>query len=104
MVREMEKPLVIGKAAKPSCFKNLDINNLPVIGRHDNKAWMTAATMEEWLNVFNAKIKTENRNVILFLDNATCHPKVTLSKVVPGKCDKCITAHGYQPSDPFLLA
>jgi hypothetical protein len=42
---------------------------------------MTAATMEEWLNMFNAKMKRENRNVILFLDNATCHPKVTLSDV-----------------------
>jgi ADP-dependent phosphofructokinase/glucokinase len=26
-------------------------------------------------------MKTENRNVIPFLDNATCHPKVTLSNV-----------------------
>jgi hypothetical protein len=42
---------------------------------------MTAAAMEEWLNMFNAKIKKENRNAILFLDNATCHPKVTLSNV-----------------------
>jgi hypothetical protein len=37
--------------------------------------------MEEWLNMFNAKMKKENRNVIFFLDNATCHPKVTLSNV-----------------------
>jgi hypothetical protein len=42
---------------------------------------MTAATMEEWLNMFNAKIKKEHRKAILFLDNATCHPKVTLSNV-----------------------
>jgi hypothetical protein len=42
---------------------------------------MTAATMEEWLSMFNAKMKKGNRNVILFLDNATCHPKVTLSNV-----------------------
>jgi hypothetical protein len=42
---------------------------------------MTAATMEEWLNIVNAKMKKENRNVILFLDNATCHPAVTLSNV-----------------------
>jgi hypothetical protein len=40
---------------------------------------MTAATMEESLNMFNAKMKNKNRNAILFLDNATCHPKVTLS-------------------------
>jgi hypothetical protein len=26
-------------------------------------------------------MKKENRNVILFLDNATCHPKVTLSNI-----------------------
>jgi hypothetical protein len=76
----MGKPLVIGKAAK-RCFKNLKINNLPMIWINNKKAWMTAATMEEWLNMFNAKIKKDNRNAILFLDNATCHPKVTLSNV-----------------------
>jgi hypothetical protein len=37
MVGEMEKPLVIGKAAKPRCFKNPNINNLPVIWRNSNK-------------------------------------------------------------------
>jgi hypothetical protein len=31
--------------------------------------------------MFNAKMKKENRNAILFLDNATCHPKVTLSNM-----------------------
>jgi hypothetical protein len=42
---------------------------------------MAAATMVEWLNMFNAKMKKGNRNTILFPDNATCHPKVTLSYV-----------------------
>jgi hypothetical protein len=41
---------------------------------------MTAATMEEWLNMLNTKMK-ENRKANLFLDNATCHPKVTLSNL-----------------------
>jgi hypothetical protein len=77
----METPLVIGKAAKPRCFKNLKINHLPLIWRNNKTAWMTAATMEEWLNTFNAKMKKENRNAILFLDNAACHSKVTLSNV-----------------------
>jgi hypothetical protein len=98
MEGEMEKPFVIGKAAKPKCFKNLKINNLAVIWRNNKKAWMTAATMEEWLNMFNAKMKKENRNVIHFLDNATCHTKVTFSNVkiawFPANA-KCITAHGY---------
>jgi 3-deoxy-D-arabino-heptulosonate 7-phosphate (DAHP) synthase len=67
-----------GKAAKPRCLKNLKINNLPVIWKNNTKACMTAATIEEWLNMFNANMKKENKNVILFLTNATCHPKVTL--------------------------
>jgi hypothetical protein len=59
--------------------------NLTVIWRHNKKAWMSAAKTEERLNMFIAKMKKENRNAILFLDNATCHPKVTLSNVnVPG--------------------
>jgi hypothetical protein len=41
---------------------------------------MIAATMEERLNMFNAKMM-ENRNVILFPDNATGQPKVTHSSV-----------------------
>jgi hypothetical protein len=36
-VREMEKPLAIGKAAKPRSFKNLEIDNLPVIWRNNKK-------------------------------------------------------------------
>jgi hypothetical protein len=33
------------KPAQPRFFKNLKINNLPVIWRNNKKAWMTAATM-----------------------------------------------------------
>ena len=41
MSGEMEKPLVIDKAAKPRCFRNLDIRKLPVKWRSNKKAWMT---------------------------------------------------------------
>jgi hypothetical protein len=78
-VGEIENPLVVGKAAKPRCFKNLRINNLPVICRNNKKAWMTAATIEEWSNMSNAKMKKENRNTILFLDTAICHLKVKIA-------------------------
>jgi hypothetical protein len=37
MVGDMENPLVAGKAAKLRCFKNLKINNLPVIRRNNKK-------------------------------------------------------------------
>jgi hypothetical protein len=59
---------------------------------------MTVATIEEWLNKFKGKMKKENRNIILFLDNATCHKRNTFkreNRLVPSKHNKCITAHGY---------
>jgi hypothetical protein len=31
--------------------------------------------------MFNLKMRKENINAILFLDNAICHPKVTISNV-----------------------
>ncbi|XP_053555972.1 tigger transposable element-derived protein 6-like [Bombina bombina] len=77
----LEKPLVIGKAAKPHCFKNIDTTQLPVIWRANKKAWMTAELMSEWLKIFDRKMKREGHKVILFLDNATCHPHLKLSNV-----------------------
>ena len=38
MSGEMEKPLVIGKAGKPRCFRNLDLRKLPVEWRYNKKA------------------------------------------------------------------
>jgi hypothetical protein len=86
-----------GKAVKPRCFKNLKINNLSVIWRNNKKkTWMTAATKEECINMFNAKMKNENKNVIHFLD---LPPKGNSFKcenrLVPSKRNKCITPHGY---------
>ncbi|PNF41040.1 hypothetical protein B7P43_G08225 [Cryptotermes secundus] len=77
----MEKTLVIGKAAKPRCFQNMDIQKLPVEWRSNKKAWMTSYIMEEWVSAFNGRIKIQNRHVLLFLDNATCHPHIELSNV-----------------------
>lgn len=78
---EMEKALVIGKAAKPRCFRNMDIQKLPVEWRSDKKAWMTSQIMEEWLTAFNGRMKVQNRHVLLFSDNATCQPHIKLSNV-----------------------
>lgn len=81
MTGSIEKPMVIGKAAKPRCFKNLYLDKLPVIWKNNKKAWNTAAIMEEWLKYFDAKMRSQNRKVILFMDNATCHPDIKLKNV-----------------------
>ena len=81
MSGEMQNPLVTGKAAKPRCFRNLDIRKLPVECRSNKKAWMTSQIVEEWLTAFNGRMKMQNRHVFLFLDNATCHPHIKFSNV-----------------------
>lgn len=78
---DIEKPFVVGKVDKPRCFGNLDRESLPVIWRSNKRAWMTRALMEEWLVYFDSKMRGEDRNVLLFLDTAACHPRVTLSNV-----------------------
>ncbi|KAF0740487.1 tigger transposable element-derived protein 6-like, partial [Aphis craccivora] len=81
MAGEMEKPLVIGKAAKPRCFKNIDVEKLPVSWYSNKKAWMTGSIMEDWLRKFNSKILKKNKHIIIFLDNAACPPKFDLSNI-----------------------
>lgn len=42
---------------------------------------MTSVIFEEFLTSFNRKMRLEGRKVLLFLDNATCHPNKSLSHV-----------------------
>ena len=68
MTGEKLKPLVIGKSAKPRCFKNLDINKLAVKWTFNSKAWMTARIFEYFLE-FNRKLIKQKRKILLLLDN-----------------------------------
>jgi hypothetical protein len=74
MEGDFEKPVVIGRAAKPRCFKNLKTENLPVTWYHNQKAWMTQKLFKNWCMDFNERMKRAGRHVILFLDNAPAHP------------------------------
>ena len=78
---EKETPLMIGKSQRPRCFKNADLNTLGVTWCANKKAWMTSAIFEQWLKEFDSKMRRRNRNVILLLDNAPCHPEISLSNV-----------------------
>ncbi|GFY22849.1 tigger transposable element-derived protein 6 [Trichonephila clavipes] len=51
-------PLVIGKSAKPRCFKI--INSFPTKYRSNKKAWMTTELFNEWLVSLNSDMKREN--------------------------------------------
>lgn len=79
---QRENPIVIGNAKKPRCFGRIDVEKVhKIIWRHNKSSWMTSTIFEEVLTSFNRRMKLQNRNVLLFLDNATCHPKIELSNV-----------------------
>ncbi|GBN15704.1 Tigger transposable element-derived protein 4, partial [Araneus ventricosus] len=74
MLGNFETPVVIGKAKKPRCFKNIDVRKLSVSWKSNKKAWMTTEIMSDWLVELDSKMKKQKRKIILFMGNATSHP------------------------------
>lgn len=99
---EKETPLIIGKSLRPRCFKKMDLNALGVEWHANKKAWMTSAIFENWLLALDSKMKARNRNVILLLDNATCHPEIRLSNVKLLFLPPNTTSH-LQPLDQGII-
>lgn len=72
-------PLVIGRSAKPRCFRNKDI--LPVTYRNNRKAWMTSVLFAEWLDKLNNSMIRQNRKILMLVDNCGAHPHLVRSNV-----------------------
>jgi hypothetical protein len=72
---EREKLLVIGRAARPRAFQRINLNTLPVSWYSNRKSWMTADIMSDYLVKWDKKMGREKRKILLFVDNATSHPK-----------------------------
>ena len=75
-------PMVIEKYAKPRPLK--DLNKFPVIYKSQKTSWMNMEIFEDWyFNVFIESVKRHQKNtghygrVILLLNNAACHPKLS---------------------------
>lgn len=60
---------------KPRCFKRMNVQKLPVEWTPNKTAWMDAKVFEKWLKDLNMNMKRQCRNILLFLDNAPCHPQ-----------------------------
>ncbi|KAL4148907.1 hypothetical protein QTP88_003046 [Uroleucon formosanum] len=79
---EKLKPLVIGKSVKPRCFKGIDVSKLAIEWKANSEAWMTTHIMIDWLQRVDQEMKTQNRKILLFLDNATSHAHLSLDNDV----------------------
>ena len=77
--QKVDEPVIIWKSKKPGCFKNLKGCDLTrSLGVHyfaNNKAWINSEIMSYMLRRLDRKMKMQNRNVALFLDNGTSHQK-----------------------------
>ena len=69
------EPVVIGKAAKPRCFRG--INRIPLPYYSNAKAWMTSQVWTDWIQKFDYRMKTEGRKIALIIDNCPAHPIVS---------------------------
>jgi hypothetical protein len=76
---EKLKPIVIGKYANPRAFKNK--KNLPLIYKNNANAWMKSDIFEEFLLKLNQNMQKQNRKIILFIDNCSSHPFITLPNI-----------------------
>ena len=74
------KLLVIGKSLRPRCFKNVNVDNLPVTYRANKKAWKTSQIFTEWLSAWDLYLTKVNRKILLLVDNCTAHPHVSTLK------------------------
>ena len=74
------KLLVIGKILRPCCFKNVNVDNLPVTYRANMKARMNSQIFTEWLAAWDSYLTKVNLKILLLLDNCTAHPHVSTLK------------------------
>jgi hypothetical protein len=72
-------PLVIGRSAKPRCFRGAGV--LPVRYVNNKKAWMTGQLFTEWMDRLNNRMKGEGRKILLLVDNCAAHPAISRSNV-----------------------
>lgn len=71
---EKLRPLMVGKSAKPRCFKNL--KSFPMIYRANKKAWITTELFSEWLRMVDSDMSKQNRKILMFVDNCSAHTRV----------------------------
>jgi len=70
---------VIGCAERPHAFRQNRINpaNLPVIYRHNKKAWLLTGLWYEFLRGLNDKMRIARQHIALVTDNCPTHPPPT---------------------------
>lgn len=93
--------LVIGKSKRLCCFSHWQ--HIPVAYEAKQNAWMTSSIFNSWLLKFDQKMTAHNCHVLLFVDNASCHTKVSVLKATKVIIFPPNTSSHLQPIDQGIL-
>ena len=97
------KLLVVCKSLGTRCFKNVNMDNLPVTYRAYKKAWMTSQIFTEWLAAWDLYLTKVNQKILLLVDNCTAHLHVSLLKNIQLKILPPNTTSLIQPMDQGII-
>ena len=105
---ETDDPVVIGTSVSPRCFMNLHSPSRPYNCScfANSKAWMNKEIVTTILSKLNRQLKRNDRHILLFMDNAPCHPQTLsgqFSNVTVQFLPKNTTSKS-QPLDAGILA
>lgn len=92
--------IVIGKTKTPRCFKNKVV---PLQYFSNKKAWMTQHLWAQILYKFDEEMIKQNRQIILFVDNAACHKKLDDLKNINVQFVPTNTTSIIQPLDQGII-
>lgn len=70
-----KRVFVIGKPGKPRCFRN---KNIPITYFSNKNSWMTVTIWNNILSILDEDMNKIKKNIIIFVDNASCH-KTTIT-------------------------
>jgi len=98
-------PLFIHKYENPRAIKNINKKTLPVDYYWNQKSWMQVSIWNEYIKKLNARMRRQNRNILLLVDNAPTHAlyetthltNITIKHLPPNT-----TAH-LQPCDQGII-
>ncbi len=66
-------PLFIHKYENPRALKNINKKTLPVDYYWNKKSWMQVSIWNEYIKKLNNRMRRQNRNILLLVDNAPTH-------------------------------
>lgn len=94
--------LILGKAAKPRCFRNATIPK-DCIYRSNRRAWMTAAVFEEYVRLLDRKFRAKQRRVLFVIDNCPSHGKIENLQAITLEFLPANTTAILQPMDQGII-